>query len=58
VQITPFAGVFPDNLKYATVKPSFKKGNKDDINNYMQISILTSFLKVFEKLLQTGLLNT
>jgi hypothetical protein len=44
---TPFTGVFPDGLKYATVKPSFKKDNKDDINKYRQISILTSFSKIF-----------
>ena len=40
---TLFTGVFPDRLKYATIRPLFKKGNKDDINNYRPISILTSF---------------
>jgi hypothetical protein len=39
-------------LKYATVRPLFKKGNKDDINNYRPISILTSFSKIFEKVMQ------
>jgi hypothetical protein len=38
-----FTGVFPDRLKYATIRPLFKKGNKDDTNNYRPISILTSF---------------
>ena len=40
---TLLTGVFPDRLKYATIRPLFKKGNKDDINNYKPISILTSF---------------
>jgi len=47
---TLFTGVFPDRLKYATIRPSFKKGNKDYINNYRPISILTSFSKIYCKL--------
>jgi hypothetical protein len=34
---TLFTGVFPDRLKYATIRPLFKKGNKDDTNNYRPI---------------------
>jgi hypothetical protein len=45
------AGIFPDRLKYAIVKPIFKKGNKQDISNYRPISILPSFSKVVEKLI-------
>ena len=37
------SGIFPDRLKYAIVKPIFKKGNKQDISNYRPISILTAF---------------
>jgi hypothetical protein len=44
---TLFTGVFPDRLKYATIRPLFKKGDKDDINNYKPILILTSFSKIF-----------
>jgi Notch-like protein len=40
-------GVFPDRLKYAIIRPIFKKGNKKDICNYRPISILTSFSKIF-----------
>jgi hypothetical protein len=29
-------GVFPDRLKYGTIRPLFKKGVKDDINNFGQ----------------------
>ena len=46
-----FIGVFPDRLKYAIVRPLFKKGNKNCISNYGPISILTSFSKIFEKLI-------
>jgi Notch-like protein len=52
-----FTGVFPARLKYATIRPLFKKGNKNDMSNYRPISILTSFSKLFEKVLQTRLLK-
>jgi len=42
-------GVFPDRLKYAIVKPIFKKGNKHETSNYRPISLLTSFSKIIEK---------
>jgi len=48
-------GVFPDRLKYAIVKPVFKKGNKQEISNYRPISLLTSFSKIFEKLIYARL---
>jgi len=50
-------GIFLDRLKYATIRPLFKKGNKDDIHNYRPISILTSFSKIFEKVMHTRLLK-
>ena len=49
------SGVFPDRLKYATVKPIHKKGTQHDLANYRPISFLTAFSKVFEKLIYTGL---
>jgi hypothetical protein len=27
-------GIFPDRLKYAIVKPVFKKGNRHEVSNY------------------------
>jgi hypothetical protein len=30
-------GVFPDRLKYASIRLLFKKGYKDDVNNYRPI---------------------
>jgi len=38
-------------LKYAVVKPLFKKGDKTKLCNYKPISILSSFSKVLEKVL-------
>jgi hypothetical protein len=41
------SGIFPCRLKYAEVKPLFKKGDKKDMSNYRPISLLTAFSKVF-----------
>jgi hypothetical protein len=38
-------------LKYSVVKPLFKKGDKKDITNYRPILLLTSFSKIFEKVI-------
>jgi len=35
------------------VRPLFKNGYKNDISNYKPISILMSFSKIFEKVMQT-----
>jgi len=48
-------GVFPDRLKCDIVKPIFKKGNKQEISNYRPISLLTSFSKILEKLINARL---
>ena len=48
-------GIFPDRLKYAVIKPVFKKGDKQDISNYRPISLLTSFSKVVEKIIYARL---
>jgi len=50
-------GTFPDRLKYAIIKPIFKKGDDQDINNYRPIFLLTSFSKVIEKLIYARLLD-
>ena len=44
-------GIFPDCLKTAKVVPIFKKGNKNEINNYRPISLLSTFSKILEKLI-------
>ena len=40
---------FPSIWKEAKVKPLFKSGDKDDINNYHPISILLTLSKIIEK---------
>jgi len=48
-------GIFPDRLKCSIIKPLYKKGNKRNVSNYRPISLLTSFSKIFEKVIQTRL---
>ena len=43
--------IFPTRLKFSQITPVFKKGNKAEISNYRPISLLTSFSKVFEKVI-------
>ena len=43
------SGSFPSMWKEAKVKPLFKSGDKDDINNYRPISILPTISKLIEK---------
>ena len=44
-------------MKYSIIKPLYKKGNKRDVSNYRPISLLTSFSKILEKVIQTRLLD-
>lgn len=50
-------GIFPDSLKTAMVKPLHKKGDVGDMSNYRPISLLTSFSKIFEKVLSARLMH-
>ena len=45
------SGIFPTQLKFAEVKPIFQKGDKNVTSNYRPISLLTSFSKIFEKVI-------
>jgi hypothetical protein len=47
------SGSFPTRLKYSIIKPLLKKGDNKDVKNYRPISLLTSFSKIFEKLIYT-----
>jgi hypothetical protein len=40
-----YTGIFPDRMKYAVVKPLYKKRGKSNFSNYRPISLLTSFSK-------------
>ena len=44
-------GTFPDELKLGIITPVYKKGKKDEIENYRPISTLPIFGKIFEKIL-------
>jgi len=44
------SGIFPYQLKFAEIKPLFKKGCKTNSDNYRPISILPAFSKIFEKI--------
>jgi hypothetical protein len=44
-------GIFPECLKYAVIKPLYKKGDNVDIKNYRPVSMLTVFSNVIEKVM-------
>jgi len=50
-------GIFPGILKIGKVIPLHKSGTVYDPNNYRPISLLSSFSKVFEKLLKNRLVD-
>jgi hypothetical protein len=43
-----FSGVYPESLKYAIIKPIYKKGDRSLINNYRPIALVTGFAEVFD----------
>jgi len=51
------SGIFPSWLKYSQVTPLFKKGSKSELSNYSPISLLTSFSRIFEKVIYIRLVN-
>lgn len=51
------AGIFPDHLKKAKIIPIFKSGDRNNINNYRPISILSAFSKIYEKVITTRLVR-
>jgi Notch-like protein len=42
-------GIFPDRLKFSEIKAIYKNGNKNLNSNYRPISLLTSFSKIFQR---------
>lgn len=57
INITFQTGTFPKRLKEAKIIPVFKKGEKNNINNYRPIAILNNFSKVFEKIIANRLID-
>ena len=50
-------GVFMDLLKIANIIPDFRKGDKEDYNNYRPISLISNLSKLIEKLAHKRLYN-
>ena len=48
-------GKFPAVLKIASVKPTFKEGDKLDVNNYIPISLISNISKIIKKLIHKRL---
>ena len=46
-----------DLLKIANIIPDFKKGDKEDYNNYRPISLISNLSKLIEKLAHKRLYN-
>ena len=57
INLTFQKGVFPNKLKIAKVTPVYKKGNKKEVNNYRQISVLPAFSKIYERAILTRINN-
>ena len=43
-------GIFPDDWKCARVTPLFKAGDRNDVNNYRPIFVISVVAKVFERM--------
>ena len=50
-------GYYPKSMKVGKVSPLYKKGEKDEKNNYRPITILTQFNQLFERLLSKRFIN-
>lgn len=48
---------FPDELKLAKIIPAYKKGDKEDHNNYRPIAILSAVSEIFESLVRTRIVS-
>ena len=50
-------GIYPDILKIANVTLRFKSGDKDNISDYLPISVLPVFSKVLERIMHNTVYN-
>ena len=44
-------GIFPDDWKCGRVAPLFKAGDRNDVNNYRPISVISVVAKMFERII-------
>jgi len=52
-----FWDVCPDRLKYAIITPLHKNDVRSEVSNYRPVSLLTSFSKIFETVMQRTILK-
>ena len=57
VNISMETGIFPNELKYAKVIPIHKSGDPRILNNYRPISRLSSFSKLFERIMYNKIMK-
>jgi hypothetical protein len=57
INISLEKGIFSNNLQTAKVIPLFKAGDVDIFTNYRPISILSSFSKIYEKVMYNRLVD-
>ena len=50
-------GIFPEDLKNATISPIYKNGDKSDCSNYRPISVLSNVAKILEKIVYNQLIS-
>ena len=50
-------GIFPEDLKNATISPIYKNGDKSDCSNYRLISVLSNVAKILEKIVYNQLIS-
>ena len=50
-------GIFPKSMKLARVVPIHKGGSRAEVSNYRPISLLTSFSKIYEKLMHSRIVD-
>ena len=57
INLSFVTGIFPDQLKIASVTPIFKQGKKDEPGNYRPISVLSPISKIIEKCIKKRILG-
>ena len=57
INLSLLEGVFPNVLKTANVTPIYKKNDRNSIENYRQISLVSVFSKVLEKVVYRRIID-